>query len=287
MNTTERAVNQITGLDHVGFIVRDLETTCGLLERLGFRLTARADHTRTDSHGKTVSAGSSQRSVMFHRGYIEIMQITDPTAGHQLTPATSVRHGLHVIALGTNAATACHAACVRRGVAVGALLNWSRPIREGRVSGLARFCYFDSLWDPHDPSYICWVQHMTPGLTRPDGLMDHANRAQALVGVQYRGPKLLAQSWARQLIDAGASGQRKRAGGCTVHFHDARFDIEVDGTLSSVLPSALVLGGQDLAGMRRRCADMRVVTHEGPNGELALDLRAELGVHWVLLPVAA
>ena len=287
MSTTERAVSHVTGLDHAGFIVRDLSSSCNLLERLGFRITVRADHTRTNDQGKTVPAGSSQRSVMFHRGYIEIMQITDPTAGHQLTPATRVRHGLHVIALGTRDAAACHAACIRRGVKVGALLDWSRPIREGRVSGLARFCYFDSRWDPHDPSYICWVQHMTPELIRPHGLMEHANGAQALVGVQYRGPKRLAQSWARQLIGAGASAHRKRAGGFTVNFHDARFDIEVDETLPSVLPGALVLAGQDLAGMRRRCAAMGVATQDGPNGELALDLRAELGVHWVLLPVAA
>ena len=116
--------------------------------------------------------------------------------------------------------------------------------------------------------------------------MDHANGAQALVGVQYRGPKPLAQSWARQLTSAGASAHRKRAGGFTVNFHDARFDIEVDETLPSVLPGALVLAGQDLAGMRRCCAAMGVATQDGPNGELALDLRAELGVHWVLLPVA-
>ena len=287
MTTTERTESHVTCLDHAGFIVRDLESTCSLLERLGFRLTARADHTRTDSHGKTVPAGSSQRSVMFRRGYIEIMQITDPAAGHQLAPATRVRHGLHVIALGTQDAAACHAACIQRGVNVGALLDWSRPIREGGVNGLARFCYFDSRWDPHDPSYICWVQHMTPELTRPEGLMDHANGAQALVGVQYRGPKRLAQSWARQLIGAGASAHRKRAGGFTVNFHDARFDIEVDETLPSVRPGVLVLAGQDLAGMRRRCAAMGVATQDGPNGELALDLRAELGVHWVLLPVAA
>lgn len=286
MHTTDHWKSHVTGLDHAGFIVRDLESSCNLLERLGFRLTTRADHTRTNDQGITVSAGSSQRSVMFHSGYIEIMQITDPLAGHQLSPATRVRYGLHVIALGTGAATACHAACVKRGVDVGALLDWSRPIREGQVRGLARFCYFDSRWDPHDPSYVCWVQQMTPELTRPAGMMEHSNGAQALVGVQYRGPKAQAQAWARQLIDAGAHAHRARAGGFTVTFGDARFDIEVDEGFQSVQPIALVLEGRDLAWMCRRCVDMGVATQEGPNGELAIDLRAELGVYWVLLPVA-
>ena len=277
----------VTGLDHAGFIVRDLDRSGALLEQLGFRLTARADHTRTNADGQTVSAGSSQRSVMFRRGYVEIMQITDPAAGHQLTPATRVRHGLHVIALGTDAAALCHAACAARGVQVGPLLDWSRPVRDGATHGTARFCYFDSRWDAHDPSYICWVQHMTPELIRPPGSMDHANGAQALAGVQYRGSKALASAWTRQLTRAGASSSRPRAGGFTVKFGDARFDVEADAGRRTVLPSALVIDGADVSWMRRRCAEVGVATQDGPHGELALDLRAELGLHWVLLPYRA
>lgn len=276
----------VTGLDHAGFIVQDLDRSGALLEQLGFRLTARADHTRTQADGQTVSAGSSQRSVMFGRGYVEIMQITDPAAGHQLTPATRVRHGLHVIALGTDSAARCHAACAARGVQVGPLLDWSRPVRDGAMQGTARFRYFDSHWDAHDPSYICWVQHMTPELIRPPGSMDHANGARALAGVQYRGSKALASAWARQLTRAGASTSRPRAGGFTLRFGDARFDVEADAGPGMVLPSALVMDAADVPWMRRRCAQVGVATLDGPRGELALDLRAELGLHWVLLPVA-
>ena len=74
-------VSLVTGLDHVGFIVVDLEAASRMLGQLGFRLTARADHTRTDASGRSVPAGSSQRSAMFRRGYVELMQITDPDAG--------------------------------------------------------------------------------------------------------------------------------------------------------------------------------------------------------------
>ena len=96
-------------LDHIGFIVEDLIAARDLFTDLGFTLTQRADHTRTDAQGRTVSAGSSQHSIMLGTGYIELMQITDRQAGHQLTPAADHRYGMHVLALGTSDAHACHA----------------------------------------------------------------------------------------------------------------------------------------------------------------------------------
>ena len=87
-------------LDHIGFIVPELAAARVLFEGLGFTLTGRADHTRRDAEGRVVPAGSAQHSVMFDTGYIELMQITDPLAGHQLTPAMRERFGLHVLALG-------------------------------------------------------------------------------------------------------------------------------------------------------------------------------------------
>ena len=88
-------------LDHVGYIVRDLDASAELVRQLGFVLTARADHTRTDAQGRSVPAGSSQHSIMLHSGYVELMQITDPHAGHQLASAPLQRHGLHILAFGT------------------------------------------------------------------------------------------------------------------------------------------------------------------------------------------
>ena len=88
-------------LDHVGFIVEDLPASRALFAGLGFTLTERADHTRTNAQGEKVSAGSSQHSIMLGTGYIELMQITDRQAGHQrvlvgvrraLTPSRLVCH---------------------------------------------------------------------------------------------------------------------------------------------------------------------------------------------------
>ena len=181
-------------LDHIGFIVPDLAAGRGLFEGLGFTLTARADHTRRDAEGRVVPAGSAQHSVMFDIGYIELMQITDPLAGHQLTPAMRERFGLHVLALGTADAAACHAARQQAGLPVGAVMDWSRPVSTPERSGLARFLYFDTRWSPGDPSYVCWVQHATPELVRSPSLLRHANGATALRGLRYAGPSAALQA---------------------------------------------------------------------------------------------
>ena len=279
--------SQVTGLDHVGFIVVDLEAACSLLGQLGFRLTARADHTRTDASGHAVPAGSSQRSAMFRRGYVEVMQITDPDAGHQLSAAIRVRHGLHVVALGTDDAAACHAACLRQGVAAGPLQNWSRPVRDGTMQGVARFSYFDSRWNPHDPSYICWVQHRTPELLRPTGVMDHDNGALCLLGVQYRGPRSLAEEWAAQLRAAGATSRSERAGGFTLGFSEARLDIDVDDNMDTVLPTAVLVEFADMEWLRQRCAALGIAVRTQAAGALEVDLQQVFGLRWLCMPAGA
>lgn len=265
----------VTGLDHAGFIVADLAASATLMAQLGFRLTVRADHTRTNSDGETVSAGSAQHSLMFRRGYIELMQITDPAAGHQLTPAMRVRFGLHVLALGSDDAAQCHARCQRDGIAVGPLLNWARPVREGSCQGMARFCYFDARWDPHDPSYVCWVQHMTPDLMRPAHLLVHDNGALALRGVHYRGPQAMLSAWARQL--ALAAGVEAAPG--VVRVADAHFALEADERLSAVVPSALELDFDDLTVVRALCARHGIGMQDRPDGVLDIDLTRQLGLH--------
>ncbi|MES2483904.1 MAG: VOC family protein [Pseudomonadota bacterium] len=246
-------------LDHVGFIVPDLAATSALLEALGFSLSARAEHTRTLPTGEVVPAGSAQRSLMLDEGYIEFMEIFDPSAGHMLAQAGSDRHGLHILALGTTHAQATHAACTATGVPVGPVMDWRRAVDEAGVRGLASFRFFGAAdWHPADPSYLCWVQHLTPELLRPAHLLRHANAAQALVGLAYEGDA----AWARRLRDAGAPASvtfspgpgPARATALTLRF----------AALDAVI------------GAARRCGI--AVTPE-PGGAW-LDLRAALGLRW-------
>ncbi len=266
-------------LDHAGFIVRDLDATGAFLERLGFTLTARANHTRTNGQGELVSAGSSQRSIMLGSGYIEIMQITDPSAGHQLAMAPSARYGLHVVAFGTSDAVGCHARCVENGVVAGPVLHWARQVNEEGIHGTAQFVYFGSAWQPGDPSYLCWTEHRTPELLRSPQLLRHDNRASGLAELQYRGPQRLARQWITQLLAAGMRLACERAGGVELSLPNACMQIDFDEQQAAVLPSALVFEVSDLAWLRARCARMGLAIRDQNTGGLEVDLVRQLGLH--------
>ena len=278
-------------LDHVGFIVPDLAAASTLMAQLGFRQTLRADHTRTDEHGHLVSAGSSQHSIMLENGYIELMQITDPTQGHQLAQASSVRFGLHILALGTFNAVACHAFCQSREVAVGPLLHWARPVKETGADGMARFAYFGSAWSPHDPSYVCWVQHLTPKLMRPPQLLRHGNGALSLLGVQYRGPRQLAMKWRDQLVAAGAlpldAATAQGSAEFELQLPNARITICVDERLPAVTPHVLMLALSDCAALLAHCEKLGLAVQKLAGGGLSVDLTQALGMYWICQPAPA
>lgn len=271
-------------LDHVGFIVRDLPACAQLAQRLGFTLTQRADHTRTDAQGRAVPAGSAQHSIMLHSGYVELMQITDPQAGHQLAAAPQVRHGLHILAFGTGDAQACHAQRSAAGVPVGPVLYWTRPVQERDLQGTAQFAYFGSDWTPHDPSYLCWVEHRTPNLLRNDRLLFHGNGVQGLLGIRYAGPRDALAGWAAQLGAAGAvlahdSPEHKR-----LVLPNAFVDVDLDTRCAGVLPRAILWGGGDLAWLRAQCERLDLPYQVHGDGTLEVDVEPVFGMRWLFPP---
>ncbi|MEI7785201.1 MAG: VOC family protein [Betaproteobacteria bacterium] len=258
-------------LDHVGFIVQDLAQARDLFTDLGFTLTQRADHTRTNAQGEKVSAGSSQHSIMLGTGYIELMQITDRQAGHQLTPAIDERYGLHVLALGTRDAQACHQQVA--GLKPGPVMDWARQVSTPERSGLARFRYFDAPWQASDPSYICWVEQVTPELVRSPSLLEHPNGALALAGLSYSGAEPALQAWSERLQQAGAkpsSGRHLSLGPSWIALQQA--------ATGAALPSALTLSFSSLQEISRRAQRLQLRTlHDSPE-RLSLDLRQACGL---------
>ncbi len=268
-------------LDHAGLIVRDLVASGDLVERLGFTQTTRANHTRTNTQRQLVSAGSSQRSIMLHNAYIELMQITDAGAGHQLALAPTVRFGLHIVAFGTLDAAACQSLCLDNGVDAGPVLFWARPVEEAGLRGMARFAYFGAAWQPHDPSYLCWVEHRTPELLRSPRLLQHANGALGLSEIHYRGPRRQAGQWVARLRAAGARMACERANGVELTLANARIQVGFDEQLATVIPSALVLEFSDCAWLRARCLELGLPLREMEDGAFDLDLVEQFGLHWI------
>lgn len=268
-------------LDHIGLIVPDLERSCDLLGRLGFRQTRRAEHTRSNARGETVPAGSAQRSIMLQQGYVETMQITDMQAGHPLTAAAAQRTGLHILALGTMDASATHAELARRGLTLSPLRDWSRPVREDGVTGLAEFRFFDTPWAAGDPSYVCWVQHRTPELMRPAQLLEHPNGAVALRAVHYRGSRAAAAVWVGQLQSAGAWLATHDTTTTTLALSHGDITVHADDSAAALLPWAITVRFADLEAMHQRCVAAGQQLAKMSADRFELDLRAELGLVWI------
>jgi hypothetical protein len=268
------------GLDHVGFIIADLAQSHRLFADLGFTLTARSEHTRTNAQGQVVSAGSAQHSIMLNTGYIELMQITDPLAGHQLTAATAERYGLHVLALAAEDAATWHAHCQRRHLVVGPLMDWSRAVRTPEREGLARFRFFDAPWLAGDPSYVCWVQHLTPELVRSASLLAHANQAQALLGVTYSGPLPGLQTWGHRLQSAGALPPPDGSGIGRWGLRGAGLNLLEDTNSRVVRPSALEVSFRSLAPLQQRAQALGLACHAmtGSVPGCRIDLRQACGL---------
>lgn len=266
------------GLDHVGLIVPDLQAAHRLFEQLGFTLTRRADHTRTNAQGETVPAGSAQHSVMLQDGYIELMQITDPHAGHPLTRAMQQRFGLHVFAFSSGDPHRSHDQLAQAGVAVGPVMDWARPVPEAPGNALARFRFFDTPWQAGDPAYLCWVQHLTPDLVRLPHQTAHANTAAGLTSVTYTGPRAALVRWHQQLVRCGAqtpTAGSERAWSCALG--TTRLEFEVDDRLPQVLPTGLGLAVTHIARLADHARAAGLPLRRQADG-VDIDLGADYGL---------
>lgn len=273
-------------LDHVGLIVRDLREAHDVMAALGFDLTARAEHTMTTADGRVVPAGSAQHAIMLAHGYIELMQITDPTAGHQLAAAPQTRFGLHILALGCADAPASHARFTAQGLPVGPIRRWARQVQEPDRQGLARFVYFDTPWTPQDPSYLCWVQHLTPELMRASRAPVHPNGAVAVRGIRYAGPPAQAAAWQDRLqrLEIGSPAAPGSGG---LDLGATRLTMAGDASRTGLAPDLLEIGTSAVGLVAERARRLGLATDLLADGGVLLDLQGTLGIRLQFTPQTA
>ena len=171
-------------LDHVGVVVADLEAARQDYARLGFQLTPESPHEgRLTADGPVETWGSGNHCAMFHRGYLELLGITDPTKYHQHLKELLERYpGLQLIALGC-----ADAAAVRARWANG--LGELQPIAEiGRavpqVEGGTRAAGFRIVYldDRFPEAMLFAIEHANPEALWQPGLLEQPNGVTALRG---------------------------------------------------------------------------------------------------------
>jgi catechol 2,3-dioxygenase-like lactoylglutathione lyase family enzyme len=250
------------GLDHVGLLVPDLDAATHAAEALGFTTTARVDHTRRDAEGREVPAGSAQRCLMFERGYVELLAVTDPARGHFLIGAEP-NPGAHILAFGTLDAEAERARLLASGIAASPVQRWSRPVRERDRRGVARFTFFARPYEPRriGPLTI-WVQHLDPDLVRSPVLCAHPNGVSAIDAVRIALPP----------DDAAHRADFRAYGASPEGRISPAIELRVDASLTAprIVALRLIAGDPEAVTSRARAAGFAVTG-------LEIDLRRAFG----------
>jgi catechol 2,3-dioxygenase-like lactoylglutathione lyase family enzyme len=168
-----------TALDHVGIAGPDLDALAVAYERLGFRLTPRAQHHAPGPDLVVRPIGTGNRCAMLRQGYLELIAVIDPTLPSNTLDRFLARyHGLHIIAFAIEDPEAELARLRAAGIAIAGIAWLERPIDAPGGPATARFARLPM---PDAPEgRIQLIRHLTPELLWQPALLDHPNRAVAL-----------------------------------------------------------------------------------------------------------
>lgn len=184
-----------SALDHVGIAGPDLDALGIAYERLGFRLTPRAQHHAPGPDLVIRPIGTGNRCAMLRQGYLELIAVIDPALPSNTLDRFLARyHGLHIIAFEIEDPEAELARLRASGMEIPGIAWLERPVDAPGGTATARFARLPM---PDAPEgRIQLIRHLTPELLWQPDLLDHPNRAVALEEV------------ALVVADAAASAER-------------------------------------------------------------------------------
>jgi catechol 2,3-dioxygenase-like lactoylglutathione lyase family enzyme len=228
----------VSGLDHIGLIARDLATIARNYERLGFQLTPMSQHAAPHvPGGPPKPIGSANRCAMLRHGYIELLAIIDKTLpDNQLGIFLRRYEGIHIIAFAVDDAGANVARLRTAGLTQAAISPLQRMAATPQGEKLAAFARIPLPADEAPEGRIQLIQHLTPDVLWQPHLLDHPNRAMALVEtiICVADPDESARRFAR-LTGAVPT---PRAGGWNLAFAHGSVTLVAPAHLTEILPQA-------------------------------------------------
>lgn len=259
---------EVSGVDHTGLAVDDLDAAAAFFRRIGFTLTPREALTRPGPDGTHVPSGADNHVFMLRQGYQELIAITDHAGGHMLIPRLAMYRGLHIVVLGSDDVDALRDRLAAAGVPAGPCMTWGRAVEGG---GEARFRFFMYAPDAAPEAVLCVVQHLTPAVLRPPALMAHANGADALNGVTLHVADV-AEAEGRYARLLGAAPQ----GPGLFRFADGTFLRLADAAgLARLFPGAAVPPAPAVAALEFALGD------PGHVGRAGVTLNPDAGGAWI------
>jgi hypothetical protein len=179
------------GLDHLGFVARDLGSLWATCHALGFSRTEPEELLRHDPvSGESVSLGQSSCHLVFEQGYVELSAVTQPTPTHHLAAYLAHEPRLAICAFAASDVANIRTHVVSAGVASRELQHAARAVQYGARRGDAQFDWFMVEPAESPEGLVCYVRNRTPELLYQPEVQSHPNGAIALTGI---------------LVDAGGS----------------------------------------------------------------------------------
>jgi hypothetical protein len=171
-------------LDHVAHFVRDRDAARQALARCGFAPTPISIQVNADASGSQRPTGTGNVTVMFERGYTEVLFKTSDTPLAREFDAMLEQHaGLHLAAFAVADAEAAHRRLAARGFRVRDLVNMSRPVETEAGPGTAAFTIARVQPGVMPEGRIQMLTHHTEQAVWQKRWLSHPNSAIGLIDV--------------------------------------------------------------------------------------------------------
>ena len=167
-------MKHILGVDHVGWLVRDLDATAQRFEGLGFTLSPRQTH--------SANMGSANHTFVMGDTYVELIGfLADTQFNAPWRARVAKRQGLYIASARTDAAALARAELIEAGVPSSEVVAHARPatLHGGKTVEVA----FDVIYlneEASAPLHVSICQHHNPEHIFVAELAQHANTAIAM-----------------------------------------------------------------------------------------------------------
>jgi hypothetical protein len=165
------------GIDHLLFVVNDLDRAASDFERLGFTVTPRGLH--------SAHLGNANHTAMLERNYLELIGVVTPTPLNQIhRDHLRTGEGCHTVALTTDSVAGTLAALRDAGIETDEPVSFSRPVKlPGGGETEASFEVVRPARAALPNGYMFFCHHQTPEAVWVDEWLSHPNGARRLSAV--------------------------------------------------------------------------------------------------------
>ncbi len=261
-------------LDHVGFIVRDLDAGEARWRDLGFELAPRSPQMGATPDGAIMAPwATANHCAMFARGYLELIGVTDP-ARHNPWTAFLVRYeGIHITAFRCPEADSAYAALAERIEGFDPPLQRRRdaPYGDGVREFRFRNIFSQDALFPEGRFIV--IEHQTPEVIWQPSLMTHPNGAVAFDEVVFcADPAAPTRQRLEAIVSEDADDGRIAlpGGGCVTVTSPSEFAARFEGAVAPDLPcaAAVVIAVDDLAKPRACLTEAGIAARQSADGIL-------------------